>query len=148
MASAEAIRKAFERRLLDAIAASAYHEKVILAFPNLKEIPPPEGQAELNLKVRPTLHGPKERPATMGLNPRKAKKGFFKIGVLARPGTGTDDLDALAEILKEAYPYDSDLSVGGVKVQIDGKVLGDLLEPPTAGSWPYRALDLNWSIGI
>jgi hypothetical protein len=136
------IRKAFERVAEAAIAAAWTGTPPPLDPNNVA----PTSDSQVDLYWRPTLHASADRPATLGPAPRVASKGFFKVGVFARPGTGTDQLDILAEIIKTAYDYSDDLVVGGVKVQINGRSISDLLTP--AGAWPYRAVDIDWSIGI
>lgn len=141
MASEIEIRKTLETVAKDAIAAAALWP----ADPPMQAANVKFNDAGVDLYWRPTLSSNRERPATMGPNPRVARKGFFKVGVFAREGTGTDQLDKLAQVIKDAYPYDSDIDVGGVKVQIDNREMGDLLTPP---GWAYRPVDIYWSIGI
>lgn len=134
------IRKAFEAKLKAAVDALPEAERPALRWPGIRW-----DDSGVDHYLRPTLHAARERPATLGPSPRLARQGFFKVGVFSRAGLGTDRLDQLADIVKAAYPYGVDLTVGAAKVQIDRRDVGDLLEPP---GWSYKPVDLYWSIGL
>lgn len=141
MASEIDIRKTLEAVAVDAIAAAGLFNPI----PPMRALGVKFDDSGIDLYWRPSLSAHRERPATLGPAPRVARKGFFKVGVFARLGTGTDQLDKLAEVIKDAYSYSDDIMVGGVILQIDSREFGDLLEPP---GWSYRPVDIYWSIGI
>lgn len=135
------IRKAFEVRLADTLAA----------YDIAVEVNWPDGQSfddsALLIYCRPRLFQAAETPKTLGPNPRVQRRGLFKIQSFLKEGQPEDRLDDLAETLKEAYPYATDLVAGGASVQIENKtVLGQGAAP--VDGWVYRSTDITWSIGI
>lgn len=140
MRTPKGIRKAFEVRLKAAIDALPPTEQAPIAWPNIAF-----DDSAVDHYLLPQMHTNRHTPRTLGPAPRVSTTGIYSVQVRSKPGTGPDVLDDLAEIVKSAYPYSSDLDVEGVKIQIDEVSVGDQL--PVNG-WMTRAVSINWSIGI
>lgn len=147
MADALEIRKAFEVALANAITAAygagtadPQNAANMVAWPNQDFDPKPK-----DLYVRPTLHGPRSQPRTLGPDPAVTRRGFFKVGCFLKSGLRQDPLDSLAKVVVAAYPYGTDLTAGGAIIQIEEITEGDPLTPP---GWLYKPVDINWRINI
>jgi hypothetical protein len=141
------IRKAFEVVLAAAIEAEygsgfadPTDDNCMVWWPNQKFDP-----KDKPMYVRPSFQGYEEEPRTLGPNPAVSREGFYKVGCFLQAGAREDPLDTLAETVKAAYPYNTDLTAGGASVQIERIRVGELINPP---AWAYKPVDIYWRVHI
>jgi hypothetical protein len=139
------IRKAFELKLAQAMAAAGYQADAALPGCQIRWPGLAWSDAGLAVYARPSFHTSDLTPKTMGPSARVSTRGIFSVGLFARFGQSQDQLDDLNAVVRAAYPFGTDLAAGAVKVQVDKINLGPPLEPP---GWLYQSLSIIWSIGI
>ncbi len=135
------IRKALEGQLASALEAEGIVVANYIEWPNSGF-----DDSEVNEKCRPTFHSNRERARTLGPAPRVEMRGFFKIGLFQRAGSGVDRFDTLEQIIRSAYPYGEQLdAVGGFKVEIESLLTGTVLLSQDK-IWAYQPIDVYWNV--
>lgn len=127
------VRKCFEISLRPAVAPT------LVILPNLGD--DTKGLAEY---VRLSFHYGKRIVREIGPNPRIECSGFALVGVFTKLGTAADRNDTLAGIVEATYPYDLNLTFGGLTVNISTVEPGDGMPTPTG--WYYTPVQVNWNI--